>query len=87
MQIELSADQVTGLMLRMPSDARKPDCGITYDGESLHLDDRWQEAVEHIMSEEGWEAPLVADVQTPAQKLAAFLQSNPDVAEMIGLST
>jgi hypothetical protein len=83
MKIDLSPDEVTALMLRLPAEARDGGSFI-YAEPDLTIPSGWADAATAVMGEDGWREIPVAAPLTPVEKLAAFLSANPDVAALIG---
>ncbi|CAN7315073.1 hypothetical protein LJR009_001585 [Bosea sp. LjRoot9] len=85
MQLDIDADSVTGLMTRLPLEAATFRSGIVYENGILSVPEEFASAAKAVMAKEGWQDPLPAPTLSPAEKLAAFLAANPDVASMVGL--
>ena len=61
MQLELSAEQVSALMSRMPAEAIGLDSGFSYADGHLTVPENWQAEAQAIMAEPGWEASATRD--------------------------
>jgi hypothetical protein len=86
MEIDISPDETSALMSRLPPEFRRQDAGFTFVDGVLHVPELAAGAVVAVMETPGWRDQLVAPEVSPVEKLAAFLSANPDVAALIGSS-
>jgi hypothetical protein len=70
MQIELTSDQVSALMSRLPEQARNPRSGFLFDEGTLHVPEEFEAAATEVMGQPGWDDGVVI----PAKHQFTFLE-------------